>query len=95
MLKSPMYIVASQSGNIVILVPWSLGISLVCLGSSFGENGTTCASISLIWLVSSDMYVSVVWLNVMLAMSVPMAGALVSGISLIAEPGFVARHTFG
>ena len=51
-------------------------IILACLGFGFGENGTTYVSISLIWLVSSDVHAPVVWLNVMWVMSVSMVASL-------------------
>ena len=50
---------APLSGKIVILVLQLLGISLACLGSSFGKNGTIYVSISFIWPVSLDVYVSI------------------------------------
>ena len=47
--------VAPLPGKIIILVLQQLGISLACLGSGFGKNGTIYASISFIWLVSLDV----------------------------------------
>ena len=58
-LSPPRHMVTSLSGKIVILMLWPLEISLASLGSSFGENGTMYASISLIWPVSLDVYVPV------------------------------------
>ena len=76
---------APLSGKIVILVPWLLGISLACLRSGFGKNGIKYASISTIWFVSSDVYVLVVWLNVMWVMSVSMVTSLVSRLYMTAQ----------
>ena len=39
-LSSLRHMVAPLLGKMIILVPWSLEISLACLGSCFGENGT-------------------------------------------------------
>ena len=58
-LSPPRQMVAPLSGKIVILVLRSLGISLACLKSGFGENGTIYVSISLIWPVSLDVYVPI------------------------------------
>ena len=53
-LSPPKHMVASLSVKIVILVLRPLEISLACLGSGFGENGTIYASISLILSVGNE-----------------------------------------
>ena len=81
------HMLAPLSVKIVILVLRPLGISLACLGSGFVENSIIYASISLIWLVSLDVYVPVVWLNVMWALSVSIAALLAPGLFLTAWGG--------
>ena len=85
--------VAPLLGKIAILVQRFLGMTLACLGSGFGKNGTTCASISIIWLVSLAVYVPIVWLKVIWAMSVSMEASLASGSFLTTCATFFTRHT--
>ena len=92
-LSPPRYMVAPQSGKIVILVLRFMGMSFACLGSGFGENGTKYASISIIWLVSLAVYVPVVWLKMIWAMSISMAASIASGSFLTTCAIFFARHT--
>ena len=87
------HMVAPLLGKIIILVLQPLEISLACLGSGFGENGTIYVSISLIWPVSLNVYVPVAWLNVMWAMSVCIAVSLAPGLFLTTWGGFLAWHT--
>ena len=89
----PRHMVAPLSGKTAILGLWFLGMSLACLGSGFGENGTMYASISIIWLVSLAVYVPIVWLKVIWAMSGSMAASLASEPFLTTCATFFARHT--
>ena len=67
---------------------------IACLGSGFGENGITDASISVTWLPLVDMNVPTVWSNVMWAMRVFMGASSFSKLFTTARQRSVfARHT--